>query len=103
MSARVVDMHTVSPVDAAEIKAAVDEVGAILTVEEHNVTGGLGAAVAEVIAEYGKAVTFLRHGVPDVHVTLGPPAALYAHYELDAVGVANRARTLLQQTRGNST
>ena len=48
------------------------------------------------------AVTFRRHGVPDVHVMLGPPAALYAHYELDAAGVANRARTLLQQTRGSA-
>jgi transketolase len=105
IAARVVDMHTVSPADAAEIQAAVDDIGTILTVEEHNVTGGLGAAVAEVIAEYGKAVSFRRHGVPDVHVTLGPPAALYAHYELDAAGVANRARTLLQHakhTRGNS-
>ncbi|HEX6932359.1 MAG TPA: transketolase C-terminal domain-containing protein [Streptosporangiaceae bacterium] len=102
IGARVVDMHTISPADAAEIRAAVDDIGTILTVEEHNVTGGLGAAVAEVIAEYGKAVSFRRHGVPDVHVTLGPPAALYAHYELDAAGVANRAKTLLQHTRGNS-
>ena len=105
IAVRVVDMHTVSPADAAEIQAAVDDIGTILTVEEHNVTGGLGAAVAEVIADYGKAVSFRRHGVPDVHVTLGPPAALYAYYELDAAGVAQRARTLLQHakhTRGNS-
>ena len=58
-------------------------------------------AVAEVIAEYGKPVRFTRHGVPDVHVILGPPAALYAHYELDAAGVAARARDLLQHTRGS--
>jgi transketolase len=100
VSARVVDMHTVSPADSAEIQAAVDDIGTILTVEEHNVTGGLGAAVAEVIADYGKPVRFRRHGVPDVHVVLGPPAALYAHYELDAAGIAGRAKDLLQQTRG---
>ena len=99
ISARVVDMHTVSPADAEEIQAAVEDIGTILTVEEHNITGGLGAAVAEVIAEHGKPVSFRRHGVPDVHVTLGPPAALYAHYELDAAGVAARARDLLQHTR----
>jgi transketolase len=101
ISARVVDMHTVSPVDAAEVRAAVDDIGTVLTVEEHNVTGGLGAAVAEAIAEHGKPVRFRRHGVPDVHVILGPPAALYAHYELDAAGIAGRARDLLQQTRGS--
>lgn len=101
ISARVVDMHTVSPADAAEIRAAVDDIGTILTVEEHNVTGGLGAAAAEVIAEYGRPVTFRRHGVPDVHVVLGPPAALYAHYELDAAGVTGRARDLLRHPRGS--
>jgi transketolase len=102
ISARVVDMHTISPVDATEIQAAVDDIGTILTVEEHNITGGLGAAVAEVIAEYGKPVRFRRHGVPDVHVALGPPAALYSYYELDATGVAGRAKDLLQQ-RGGAT
>jgi transketolase len=101
VSARVIDMHTVSPADPAEIRAAVDDIGTLLTVEEHNITGGLGAAVAEVIAEYGKPVRFRRHGVPDVHVVLGPPAALYAHYELDAAGITGRAKDLLQQTRGS--
>jgi len=101
ISARVVDMHTVSPVDAAEIRAAVEDIGTILVVEEHNMTGGLGAAVAEVVAEFGKPVRFRRAGVPDEHVTLGPPAALYAHYELDAAGLAGRARKLLQHTRGS--
>lgn len=99
VSARVVDMHTISPIDAAEIRAAVEDIGTILTVEEHNITGGLGAAAAEVIAELGKPVRFSRAGVPDVHVVLGPPAALYAHYKLDASGVTGRARDLLQQTR----
>jgi transketolase len=101
VSARVIDMHTVSPADPAEIRAAVDDIGTLLTVEEHNITGGLGAAVAEVIAEYGKPVRFRRHGVPDVHVVLGPPAALYAHYELDAAGITGRAKDLLQLTRGS--
>jgi transketolase len=95
-------MHTVSPADAAEVQAAVDDIGTILTVEEHNITGGRRAAVAEVIAEYGKPVGFRRHGVPDVHVVLGPPGALYAHYELDAPGVATHARNLLQHTKNTT-
>jgi transketolase len=95
ISARVVDMHTIKPFDAAEAVAAARETGAVLTVEEHNVTGGLGAAVAEALADAGVATRFRRHGVPDEHVLLGPPAALYAHYQLDAPGVEAVARDLL--------
>ena len=55
------------------------ETGAILTVEEHNIIGGLGSAVAEVLVD-GERVPFRRHGVPDEFAPVGPPAALYAHY-----------------------
>ena len=92
---RVVDMHTISPLDRTEVLAAATETGAVLTVEEHNVTGGLGSAVAEVLADAGIGVLFRRHGVPDQHVVLGPPAALYAHYQLDAAGIEATARQLL--------
>ena len=92
---RVIDMHTVSPLDKAEILAAASETAAVLTVEEHNITGGLGSAVAETLADAGVAAKLGRHGVPDEHVLLGPPAALYAHYRLDAAGIAATARQLL--------
>jgi transketolase len=92
--ARIVDMHTVDPLDREEILAA-GETGAVLTVEEHNVTGGLGSAVAEALAEAGAGVAFRRHGVPDEHVVIGPPAALYNHYRLDAAGVESVARDLI--------
>ena len=68
--------------------------GAILTVVEHNVIGGLGTAVAEVLVELPRT-RFRRHGVPDKYVEIGPPAALYAHYLLDANGIAAVARELL--------
>jgi len=97
--ARVVDMHTVDPLDREEILAAADETGAVLTVEEHNVTGGLGSAVAETLAEAGAGVAFRRHGVPDEHVVIGPPAALYHRYRLDAEGVESVARELLGTER----
>jgi transketolase C-terminal domain/subunit len=83
------------PLDKNEILAAGREAGAVLTVEEHNVTGGLGSAVAETLAYAGVATRFARHGVPDEHVILGPPAALYAHYRLDAAGMESVARQLL--------
>jgi len=92
---RVVDMHTISDIDATEVFAAAKETGAILTVEEHNITGGMGSAVAETLLEAGVMTRFLRAGVPDEHVLLGPPAGLYAHYELDAAGVEARARRFL--------
>ncbi len=95
ISVRVVDMHTLSPLDKAEILAAASQTAAVLTVEEHNITGGLGSAVAETLADAGVAVKLRRHGVPDEHVLLGPPAALYAHYRLDPAGVAATARELL--------
>lgn len=87
IEARVVDMHTIKPLDVDEVLAAADECGAVVTVEEANRTGGLGSAVAEVLADHRRAVTFTRHGVPDEHVLIGPPAALYAHYRLDAAGL----------------
>ncbi|WP_020659957.1 transketolase family protein [Amycolatopsis benzoatilytica] len=96
ISARVVDMWTISPLDREAVRVAAAETGAILTVEEANVTGGLGSAVAEVLADDGLRVPLRRHGVPDEHVPVGPPAALYAHYRLDAPGIAAVAQELLK-------
>ncbi|MFZ9628656.1 MAG: transketolase family protein [Ilumatobacteraceae bacterium] len=88
IEARVIDMHTIKPLDVDEVLRAADECGAVVTIEEANRTGGLGSAVAEVLADHRRAITFHRHGVPDEHVLIGPPAALYAHYRLDAPGIA---------------
>ncbi len=85
---RVVDMHTIKPLDVGSILAAASETGGIVTVEEHNVIGGLGSAVAEVLADHRLAVPLRRHGVNDEYVLVGPPAALYAHYRLDPAGIA---------------
>ena len=94
IDARIIDMHTIKPLDAAAIRKAARETGAIMTVEEHNITGGLGSAVAEVLVEEER-VPFLRHGIPDEFVPVGPPAALYAHYKLDAAGIAKKAKSFL--------
>lgn len=94
LSVRVLDMHTIKPLDREAVCAAAAETGAILTVEEHNVTGGLGSAVAEVLVDCER-IPFRRHGVPDEFALIGPPAGLYAHYRLDAAGVAEVARELL--------
>ncbi|HEX5078115.1 MAG TPA: transketolase C-terminal domain-containing protein [Geminicoccaceae bacterium] len=94
IEARVVDMHTIKPLDEGEVRAAAAETGAILTVEEHNVIGGLGSAVAEVLVDCAR-VPFRRHGIDDEFAPVGPPAGLYAHYKLDADGIAGVARDML--------
>lgn len=94
IAARVIDMHTIKPLDAAAIRKAARETGAIMTVEEHNITGGLGSAVAEVLVEQDR-IPFQRHGVPDEFVPVGPPAALYAHYKLNAEGIAKKVQAFL--------
>lgn len=96
IAARVVDMHTVKPLDRAEIEAAAAETGAIVTVEEHSTLGGLGGAVAEVLVELPR-LPFRRHGIPDEFAPVGPPAALYAHYRLDAAGIAAVARETIRR------
>jgi transketolase len=65
ITTRVLSMHTVKPLDENAILAAAEETPFIFTLEEHSISGGLGGAVAEVIAEYGKPrVVFRRLGVP---------------------------------------
>ena len=54
--ARVINMHTLKPFDRALLEETIEDIGRVLTVEDHNATGGLGSAVSEVIAEYGKSV-----------------------------------------------
>ena len=54
VKARVLDMHTIKPLDEAAVKACIDEIGKIVTVEDHNILNGLGSAVCELVAEAGK-------------------------------------------------
>lgn len=93
---RVIDMHTVKPLDAEAVLRAARETGAILTVEEHNIYGGLGGAVAEVLAEAGVACKFKRHGIYDEYALIGPPLRVWEHYKLDGKGIAEVARGFMQ-------
>lgn len=63
IQARVINMHTIKPIDCEVIQKAVAETGKIVTIEDHNIVGGLGSAVAEVIAENGTGVRFKRFGL----------------------------------------
>lgn len=84
-----IDVHTIKPLDTEAILAAALNSKMLITVEEHNVVGGLGAAVAETVTEAGVAVRLHRHGIKDTYSLIGPPTHLYAHYQLDAPGLAS--------------
>ena len=86
LSVGVINAYSLKPFDRETILAAAKSSKAILTVEEHNIIGGLGSAVAEVLAEEGVAVRFKRHGVLDHFTTSAPYDDLIHFYQLDGVG-----------------
>lgn len=94
-SVGLIDMATIKPLDRAAVLAAAARSARILTVEEHNVLGGLGGAVAEVLAEAGTGARLIRHGIFDEYSLIAPPTHLYAHYRLDAAGIEAVAREAL--------
>ncbi|MFG1945326.1 transketolase family protein [Nonomuraea sp. NPDC048826] len=98
-SVGVIDLHTIKPLDVAAIRAAAGQSRALMTVEEHNVHGGLGGAVAETLTDHGIGVPLLRHGIRDEYALIGPPTHLYRHYRLDGPGIAEEARLFLKSGR----
>ncbi len=100
ISAGLLYLHTIKPLDAASIESAARATGAMLTVEDHTVNGGLGGAVAETLAEAGLGIKFRRLGIPDTFSPIGYADELYRHFGLDAEGIAKAAEALL---RGPST
>lgn len=96
VKARVINIHTIKPIDVALLAKAARETKRILTVEDHQVTGGLGGAVCEALADRAP-VRIRRHGVPDVFGESGSPDALYRQFKLDATGIASMARTFLDE------
>lgn len=96
ISARVVDIHTIKPIDKDIIVKAAKETGAIVTVEEHNVYGGLGSAVAEVVCEE-KPVPVLRVGVQDKFGTSGKPAELFELYNITPEYIAQKAKEAIDK------
>ena len=94
IEARVIDMHTIKPLDEEAVLPAAKEIGKIVTVEEHSVIGGLGSAVAEVLAEQCPA-KLKRVGVYDRYTESGPAEALIHHYGLDGEGVYSAIKAFL--------
>ena len=86
VSVEVINIHTIKPLDVDLIAKTAAKTGKVVTVEEHSIIGGLGSAVAEVLAEKQPA-KLLRIGVEDRFGESGPAVKLLEKYELDAAGI----------------
>ena len=95
ISARVIDMHTIKPLDENLIVKCAKETNAIITAEEHSIIGGLGAAVAEILAEKNLSTKFLRMGIKDRFCESGTPAVLLEKYELNEKQIVKFAKKMV--------
>ncbi len=91
ISAEVINIHTIKPLDEALVVASAKKTGKAVTVEEHSVIGGLGGAVAEVLAEQAPT-KMLRIGVNDTFGESGPAKALIEKYGLDAKSIYEKVK-----------
>ena len=92
IEARVLDMHTIKPLDEAAVRACIEEIGRIVTVEDHNILNGLGSAVCELVAEAGKGKV-KRLGIQDQFGQSAPYERLLA---INGVTVENIVATALE-------
>ncbi len=98
ISAGVINIHTIKPIDKELITAAARKSGAVVTAEEHNIIGGLGSAVCEALAE-SCPVPVLRVGVEDMYGRSGKVPELLEIYGLTAENIANKARLAVKMKR----
>ena len=97
LSVRVVDMHTIKPLDEKLVLKCAKNSNAVVTVEEHSVIGGLGGAVSEVLAEQGMSVPFQRIGVQDMFCESGEPDELFDKYGLSTPHIMKTVTKLLKK------
>ncbi|MBX5482618.1 MAG: transketolase family protein [Myxococcaceae bacterium] len=91
----VVNVHTIKPLDVEAVLAAAKRTRLIVTAEDHQIIGGLGSAVSEVLAEHGVGTRLLRIGVRDTFGESGTPEAVLAWFKLDAAGLAEQIAAAL--------
>ena len=95
ISARVLDIHNIKPLDVEAVTAAINEVGKIITVEDHNILNGLGSAVCEVAAEMGKGIV-KRVGIQDQFGQSAPYERLLAMNGVTVENITEIAETLVK-------
>jgi len=95
IGARVIDMHTVKPIDSDLILQAARETGRIITVEEHSVLGGLGSSVAEIVSQH-HPVPIKIIGFPDEFVVHGSSPELFHHYGLKKENIIKTVKEMFK-------
>lgn len=98
ISARVINMSTIKPIDRDEIISAAEETGAIVSVEEHSIIGGLGSAVAMVLSQRSLAPLEIM-GIPDVFGSSGKPDDLLKHFKLMPEDIVKAALRVLEKKK----
>ena len=94
ISASIINMHTVKPLDVDTLVADAKITGAVVVSEEHNIIGGLGSAVSEALGE-NYPVPVIKHGVDDVYGKSGPAKELIEYYGLNAKGICEKVKIAL--------
>ena len=94
IDAKVINIHTIKPIDEDLLVAAAKETGRVITVEEHSVIGGLGSAVCDVLADKAP-VRVSKIGINDTYGESGPATELIVKYGLDANGIYNQIKAVL--------
>ena len=95
VSAAVIDMHTVKPIDSDTIRKYAEKCGNVVTAEEHNILGGMGSAIAEVLGER-RPTPMRRVGVMDTFGESGDPGELLKKYGLTAASIERAASDLIR-------
>ena len=93
--AKVINIHTIKPIDRELVVAAAKETGNVVTVEEHSVIGGLGSAICDVLCEE-HPTKVMKIGVNDVYGESGPALELIKRYGLDGESIYNRVKEFLK-------
>ncbi len=96
LSVRVLDLHTIKPIDVEAVMKAVTETRRIITVEDHNVYSGMGSAVADVIAASGKGCVLKKLGLQDEFSIVGYPDDLLHYYHMDADGIVEAIQQVMK-------
>jgi len=97
ISARVIDMHTIKPIDKETIIKCAKNTNGIITAEEHSIIGGLGAAVAETIVDNQISTKLIRMGIKDIFCESGEPADLLEKYHLNEKYMVENAIKILKK------
>ena len=92
INARIVNIHTIKPIDRDIILESAAKTGAIVTAEEHSVIGGLGSAVSEVVCESSTPVPVLKVGIKDTYGISGKANDLIHTFEIDAESIAKKSK-----------